>query len=1053
VTTASTSPLGQALAQAISSLRSHLKDPLAPITVIVPAGPNGNLARRALATQGPILRVWFETPDGLLRDQLPASSWSTLRPEPPGWYRVTVARVVEELARASQLGRFGQRLTRRAWRDPLVAALSRLERSGVNAVDLEAVAATAAATAAGHIAERAALIAAILQKVDRARTEAGFAAPFDVARRATDAVEKEPGVGAALAAGVVVLGDRELSFATFTFLRAWLAPRAAAGALVRVLCPPASHLAPAPWGIALACGEVPTNTVELGSLSPRLRGLSQRLYAQQLPMQGQLPPPPSTAAPVDESVTFARTPDDVRECVEAVRVVQEAIEAGTPLDRIAILLPDSAPRGALEEALDRAGIPCTWLMGFPAQELTAARLLRLAVDVENGDDGVLRVYELLTHPALDLRARLGPDAVRGRGRWRRMLGEVKRGRGLDKIAKAVEGRPGREGLEGEDLEREQRARTSLVTCLRALHEALAPFGAEGDLGDRTTGDRTLGDRAPGDRTLGDRTLGDRTVGDRTVGDRAPGAPGDRTLGGHARAWRRFLLDFARASESRGKLLALLDPIASSRSGFALTAAQAREELESLLEREVSRGNLAECSIRVLPPMYLLGGEVDVVVMLGLTEGRFPKAAREDPVLPDELFTALSTHLGRPFPLARDREDLERRRFAAAVGAARRRVWLSIPRLEFATERPTLPSTLALEAMSAVLGRRARFADLNDDALIVRAGSRARGWPRDVATAVGSLEHLVARLASDAADAVSAAVTALASQATPRGLLQLHRSMTRARTGDIDAFTGAVPPAVLAAPGLDGAPVDLTQVVALFKDPGAYFFRHMLGAFPPPSLEARGAPLERPTLEELLLNAARSERVPSGDVEQALTRAVLAKLDEQRAAGAFDDASLETAKPMLQAVARDLAQKIERFARAYDPEGPVAIAEDVPWRIQGLKGRVVPLEEGCTLVDVSRRRPHAKLQVGDRPDLTLSAVALDRDDTTIDHIAVLALEDGEGSAAVEKLKDETLQQLRAVTEAAKAGRFALHDTEKLRLSGDMKKEVVDDVEAAPEEEGA
>src|SRR5262245_25641431 len=90
------SPLGRVIAQAIRQLRQEIGDVCAPIAVLVPAGPNGVLARRALATQGPNLRVWFETPDGLLRSQLPVRFFRDVRPEPPGWQRVTLSRIVDE---------------------------------------------------------------------------------------------------------------------------------------------------------------------------------------------------------------------------------------------------------------------------------------------------------------------------------------------------------------------------------------------------------------------------------------------------------------------------------------------------------------------------------------------------------------------------------------------------------------------------------------------------------------------------------------------------------------------------------------------------------------------------------------------------------------------------------------------------------------------------------------------------------------------------------------------------------------------------------------------
>jgi hypothetical protein len=989
---ASLSPLGRALANAIGRVRAGLGDPFAPVVVLAPAGPNGVLARRTLALEGPQLRVWFETPEGLLRAQLPVGFWRELREEPPGWARATLGRLVLGLGAEGRLGRFAETLARRGWRDPLAASLAWLEGQGVGAAALEALAVDAGT--ASHLAERARILRALLAGLEAARAAEGIAAPGALAAAATAAVGGREGVGASLARGVVVLGDRELPRTLSGFLTRWLAGRA----VVRIALPGAAALPLAPSGLAAAAGDCPVVEVALveGEVPEGLRALLNRLFGG----GGGAP------APDDGSVVLARTPDDVRETVECVREVQRALARGVPLDRIAIVLPDAGQAAALEEALARAEIPATFLVGRPARELGAARLLRVALDVALGEETPSRLYELLGHPALGLRGALGPEAVRGKGRWRRLLGTLASARGLARIAAGIERLELETERGPEEVAREQAARASLTGAIRALEAALAPL------------------RAPG------------------------------SLGAHARAWTAFLERFGRRSEARGRLLALLDPLASARaSGPELGAAEARVELDSLLERELTRGNLSERSLRVLAPMSLLGGEFDTVCLLGLSEGRFPTAAHEDAILPDELLEGLAARLGRPLPLSREHEALERRRLAAALGAARRTLWLSVPGLDFETERPTLASSLALEVASALLGRRARYRDLEPPrgagagaaALTVRAGSRAQAYPPDPADAVGALEHLVTRVARGDAGARAA----LASHLVSRGVLQLHRSMHRAcRSRELDAWTGLVPPAVLAVPGLDGTPLAPHALAALLEQPGDFFFRQMLGAFPPKPLRSYRPPLEREALEDLLAGLGDGAVVPAGDVGQALVDGALVHLEAERELGAFAAEELALARPMLRTLAAGLAAEAEGYCRERPEAGPLLVAAGLPWQLAAPRGRLVTEGDRRTLIAILARFPQQGSAL--RLDVTLSALALETAGRAPGGVGLVAAAGGRKGAKLQQQLDRARVLLASATEAAREGRFAVGSSRRFGLATDARRPVEEpgEVEAEP-----
>ena len=55
-------------------------------------------------------------------------------------------------------------------------------------------------------------------------------------------------------------------------------------------------------------------------------------------------------------------------------MVLDAVRAGLPLDRIAVVLPDPEQVVVLREHFDRAQLPATWLVGPPLSTTPAARL-------------------------------------------------------------------------------------------------------------------------------------------------------------------------------------------------------------------------------------------------------------------------------------------------------------------------------------------------------------------------------------------------------------------------------------------------------------------------------------------------------------------------------------------------------------------------------------------------------------------------------------------------------------------------------------------------------
>jgi hypothetical protein len=1004
-TTPGGTPLGHAIAEAVTRLRQQLGDATAPIVVVVPAGPNGVLTRRALADHGSFIRVWFDSPENLLRQQLPASFWRERRPEPPGWRGPVLRRLVARLVEQHSLGRHGPLLKGPGWQQPTDTALQRLESHGVDSEVLRA-----AATGAGgsHVRERLTLLASLMAAVEEARAAAGYASPHDEARAALASLDDvgvgaDAAVGAALCQGAVVVGDRELPRGILTFISAWLARRPA----IHVRPPGQALVPPAPLGLAalMAARHIPVIDVDTSSLPPALRRV-----------QGAVAAGDDGRDAHDDSVELARTPDDVREATEAVREVRRAIARGVALDRIAIALPDGRQRPALEEALARAVLPTTWLVGMAAAELPPARLLALAVEVAQDDASTETFYALLTHPTLAVRAALGPAALVGRGRWRRLLSPHRNARGLGRLLSAL-------SSSSPSLS----SSSSSSSPSSSSSSSSSPGPAAGDEAWAATVPREQAAQAAQAALLSTTAA---------LHDALQTLAAAGSIGAHARRWTAFLTRWVRPTEDRARLLAMLAPLTLHDAGPSLDLVEARLELTTLLEREVSRGALTERSLRVLAPMHVLGGEFDVVCMLGLSERRFPSKGSQDALLGDDVMAALSAHLGVPLPDMASHQALERRRFAAVVGAARQRLWLSVPAIDFGTERPTLASPFVLDVASALHGRRVGYEALTP--LLVRRGSRSRAFADDPASALDRAEHLVVR----AAAGDSGAIVALASHTHARGLLQLHRSMARVANGEpVDAWTGLVSPTVASLAGLDGAPVSVRTLVDLIKVPGDVALRQLLRAFPLKRLSPGSGLLQPRHLAGLVEIAARQLVTSTADVDAvtaALIAAVWPELHNDLARGAFSDDALERARPRVALLAGQLAERLPMWwqgSSSSSSSSSLVVDPELPWRLAGPPGRLVDDGDGGFTVVELQRSIRVRSAAAFAPDTAIATVAAAHAHDAV--TGMLVVEQGSG-----KVGRSTLEEARAVlpflamaTADARRGHFSLARSTMLRLSGD------------------
>jgi hypothetical protein len=170
------------------------------------------------------------------------------------------------------------------------------------------------------------------------------------------------------------------------------------------------------------------------------------------------------------------------------------------------------------------------------------------------------------------------------------------------------------------------------------------------------------------------------------------------------------------------------------------------------------------------PHQARGRAFRIVFVPGLAERLFPQKLREDPLLLDDLRSALNDEAGlKPcatgtatpgtgasvaqgfspapasagaphLPIQEDRAELERLLLRLAVGAATERLYVSFPRIETAEARQRVPSFYALEVMRAVTGKIPDHHALETEAAEEAKASLAWPAPAKAEDAIDDFEH-------------------------------------------------------------------------------------------------------------------------------------------------------------------------------------------------------------------------------------------------------------------------------------------------------------------------
>ena len=468
-----------------------------------------------------------------------------------------------------------------------------------------------------------------------------------------------------------------------------------------------------------------------------LARLQQHLFEESAPL-GDDP---------EEAVCVVSAPGESRECVEIARRIHRLADAGTPFDRIAVLLraPD-AYRPHLVEALRRARIPAHFARGAVQPDPAGRAFLALLACAEEGLSA-RRFAEYLS------------------------LGEVP--------APSEGGTPPAPSPRGERwvAPDEEMVPTAVAQQLAPAEETEAPADRESP----TSG--TL--RAPRhwERLLVDAAVigGRERWAHRLAGLRNELSLDLEALDDEDDPLRpRLERDIAALDALREYALPLLDDLAAlperadwgdwldRLSALATRALRRPErvmavlaelapmapvgpvdvgEVQLVLERRLRElaspaPKVRYGSVFVAPVDEARGLAFDAVFVPGLAEKVFPKKLEEEPILLD----APRRRLGG-LPTREDRLREERLRLRLAAGAASRQLVLSYPRLDLDQSRPRVPSFYALEAKRAATGRLPSFDALARDA--ERVSNARVGWPapRDPADAIDAAEHDLALLES------------------------------------------------------------------------------------------------------------------------------------------------------------------------------------------------------------------------------------------------------------------------------------------------------------------
>ena len=703
-------------------------------------------------------------------------------------------------------------------------------------------------------------------------------------------------------------------------------------------------------------------------------------------------------APRDASVSLLSAPGESRECVEIARRIQ-ALGERVPFDRIAVLL--RAPelyRTHLTEALRRAGVPAHFARGAVLPDPSGRAFMAL-LGCAAEDLSARRFAEYLSLGEVP-RVRVDgapPDAPPADARWVAPDAELV----STAVAEALQ-----DGVDDFDAEAEADA-ADPTGRLRAprhweklLVEASVIGGRErwamrlAGLEEKLRQDReTLEDPDDpgGSRIDGDlERLADLRDYALPLLEELASLPDEATWG----AWSDALGALAtRALRNPARVLSVLSELAPMAEVGPVDLEEVRHVLgERLLELAKPPPSVRYGKVFVAPIEAARGLEFDAVFVPGLAEKLFPKKIDEDPILLDPVRDALNAAgdgaSRRGLATRRSRLDDERLALRLAVGAARREVVFSYPRLDVDEGRPRVNSWYCLAVLEAATGRNPGIEGLRAEEDQVSA--RRIGWPapEDPAEAIDEGEHDLALLNRllDGDVAASQGAARFLLEANPH-LGRALRFRARRWLGNWTVADGLVNPgeegrAAIAAHGLAARSFSPTALQHFASCPYRFFLYavHRLAPREAPEAIEELDPLQRGSMVHdvqfrLFEQLRDADSLPVTEANLADVRDRLDGVLEEVAGEYHDDlapAIDRVWKDGVDSVRADLREWLERAT--HDDSG------FVPWRFElafGLKGGrdrdphstddPVPLDCGIQLrgsIDLVERREDGQLRVTD-----------------------------------------------------------------------------------------
>ena len=457
----------------------------------------------------------------------------------------------------------------------------------------------------------------------------------------------------------------------------------------------------------------------------------------------------------DDQVRMFSAPGEGRECVEIARRILEEARNGIKFDQIAVFLRSpSTYSGLLDSALRRAGIPAFFSLGTSRPDPAGRAFLALLACADERLSAKRFAEYLSLSQVPNLNEEGGPPERKKV--WTAAEDEIL-GLGL---ASSVTSDTDSQITEGLEATVDSDDSPQLGGTLRA------PWNWEKLLVDAAV----IGSKDRWERRLNglDAELRLRLA---QVAAKEPESPKafaikrDLRELSHLRNFAlpliEILSEFPREA-LWGKWLAILESLAPTvlrkpERVLSVLAEMAPMETVgpvSLFEvRNVLRERLS--TLEVAPPDYRYGrvfiattGQArgyafEVVFLPGLAEQIFPQRPREDPILLDHLRSQLDSGLRNQA----DRVSEERLLLRLCVGSARKRLYLSYPRLDVVQARPRVPSFYALDVDRAITGEVPRVETLEYRA--GEEGSARLAWPApiDPNRAIDPVEHDLSVLGS------------------------------------------------------------------------------------------------------------------------------------------------------------------------------------------------------------------------------------------------------------------------------------------------------------------